>query len=99
MLFQRLDEYELCINPFKCIFGVSKMSFLDYEITASGPKPVPEKVKVIKNFPDHKSATILRRFLEMVNFYHRFTPNCSKIQQSFTEILEGHKKNSTKPLL
>ncbi|GBM60419.1 hypothetical protein AVEN_206656-1 [Araneus ventricosus] len=35
----------------------------------------------------------------MVNFHHRFIPNGTKIQQPLTELLEGHKRNSKKPLL
>lgn len=98
-VFERLDEFGLCINLSKCIFGVPKIKFLGYEISSNGLKPSSEKVELIRNFSKPQSATSLRRFLGMVNFYHRFIPNCAKIQQPLTQLLEGHKKNSTKPLL
>ncbi|GFY67822.1 uncharacterized protein TNIN_341461 [Trichonephila inaurata madagascariensis] len=98
ILFQRPDEYGLCIKPSKCAFGVLQISFLGYEITSNGLKPVLGKVEVINNFPEPKSSTSLRRFLRMVNSYHRFIPNCAKIHQPLTEMLKGHKKNNTKPL-
>ncbi|GFT66810.1 transposon Ty3-G Gag-Pol polyprotein [Nephila pilipes] len=82
ILIASSDEvaYGFCINPSKCVFGVSKISFLGYEITSNGLKPVPKKVEAIKNFPEPKSASSLRGILRMVNFYHRFIPNCAKIQ-------------------
>ncbi|GFX71462.1 uncharacterized mitochondrial protein AtMg00860 [Trichonephila clavipes] len=92
------DEYELCINPSKCAFGVLQISFLSYEISSNGLKPVLGKVEVINNFPEPKSATSLRRLLGIVNSYHRFIPNCAKIPQPLTEMLKGNKKNNTKPL-
>ncbi|GBL98039.1 hypothetical protein AVEN_126924-1 [Araneus ventricosus] len=97
--FKRLDEYGFCINLSKYILGVPKIKFLVYEIPSDGLKPSSEKVEVIRNFPKPQSAISLCRFLGMENFYHRFIPNCEKIQQQLSELLEGHKKNSTKPLL
>ncbi|GFR14806.1 gag-pol polyprotein [Trichonephila clavata] len=59
ILFYRLDECGLCINPPKCLFGASQISFLGHKITSNGLKPVPEKVEVIRNVPEPKSATRL----------------------------------------
>ncbi|GBM40304.1 hypothetical protein AVEN_23872-1 [Araneus ventricosus] len=30
----------------------------------------------------------------MINFYHRYIPDCAKVQQKLSKLLEGHKKNS-----
>ncbi|GBN29824.1 hypothetical protein AVEN_129085-1 [Araneus ventricosus] len=72
---------------------------IDESKKGDGPKPSSEKIEVIRNFPKPQSSTNLRRALGMVNFYHRFIPNCAKIKQPLSELLERHKKNSTKPLL
>lgn len=98
LLFERLNDYGLRINLSKCIFGVKEIQFLGYEINSEGIKPCTSKVDAIKNYPEPHSATSLRRFLGMVNFYHRFIPSCAKIQQPLIKLLSGHKKNSTKPL-
>ncbi|GBO34533.1 hypothetical protein AVEN_202459-1 [Araneus ventricosus] len=43
LLFERLDQYGLSINPSKCTFGVSTLEFLGFQ--ASKIKSVPSRVK------------------------------------------------------
>ncbi|TLM25049.1 RNA-directed DNA polymerase, partial [Acinetobacter baumannii] len=73
-LFSRLQKYGMVINTGKCVFGVPKITFLGYSISAEGTKPLPSKVEAIKTFPVPKTVRELRRFLGMVNFYRRFIP-------------------------
>jgi len=49
-LFTRLDNYRVRINPAKCVLGKEKIRFLEYEVSASGTEPLPEKVEAFKNF-------------------------------------------------
>ncbi|KAG8181861.1 hypothetical protein JTE90_023599 [Oedothorax gibbosus] len=98
-VLQRLNEYELCINAAKCKFGQAKIVFLGYEVLAGDLKPLASTVDGITNFPEPKSYTNLRKFLGMVNFYHRFIPNCAKIQQPLTSLLSGIKEGSKKEVI
>ncbi|GBO37496.1 hypothetical protein AVEN_245878-1, partial [Araneus ventricosus] len=50
-LLSRLDEYGLCINVSKCIFGTSTIDFLGFNLSENGIKPLPFKVKCILDFP------------------------------------------------
>ncbi|GBM66685.1 Transposon Ty3-I Gag-Pol polyprotein [Araneus ventricosus] len=50
-LFSRFDEYGLCINVSKCIFGTSTIDFLGFNLSENGIKPLPDKVKCILDFP------------------------------------------------
>ena len=97
-ILEKLDQYGLRINPSKCILGVHKLEFLGYEISPNGLKPTLSKVEAISKFVTPKTATQLRRFLGMVNFYHRFVPRCASLQQPLTKLLAGHSRNSKKPL-
>ena len=97
-VFERLNKYGLRINYSKCVFGVKKLDFLGYEISSEGLKPMTSKVDAILKFETPNSATKLRRFLGMVNFYHRFIHGCASLQQPLTKLLAGHAKNSKKPL-
>ena len=97
-VLERLTQFGLRINPSKCIFGVEKLDFLGYQVSEHGLKPTSAKVEAIENFQTPKSATQLRRFLGMVNFYHRFIRNCALLQQPLTKLLSGHSKNSKKHL-
>lgn len=93
-LFTRLKEYGMVINTSKCVFGVSEVQFLGYNISAEGTKPLPSKVDAISQFPAPKTVKELRRFLGMVNFYRRFIPNAAVSQAPLHALLTGSVKGS-----
>ena len=93
ILFERLDEHGIVINPDKCEFGKHSLKFLGHNVTPQGITPLTEKVQAIKDFPAPTSLRKLRKFLGMVNFYRRFIPACADILQPLTDILKGAKKN------
>ena len=92
LLFQRLSEYGIIINPAKCVFGVSSLTFLGHIVDENGLRPVPERVQAIQDFPPPTSLRKLREFLGLTNFYRRFIPQCAHILQPLTDLLAGKKK-------
>jgi len=50
ILFNRLQEYGVVINPMKCIFGQSEIKFLEYLVTPKGTQPLPARVQALQ-FP------------------------------------------------
>nr|VZI22549.1 unnamed protein product [Spirometra erinaceieuropaei] len=91
-LFERLDSYGVIINAAKCDFGVPSLIFLGHEVNSDGIKPVPEKVSAISTFPVSTTISQLRRFLGMVNYYHRFLPHGATILQPLNSLLTHSKK-------
>lgn len=91
-LFQRLKEYGVIINQAKCKFGVGQVQFLGHLINAQGISPLQDKVNDIANFPEPATASQLRRFLGMVNFYRRFMPHCAQLLLPLTQLLQGNPK-------
>jgi hypothetical protein len=49
-LFQRFSEYGVLLNPAKCVFGATEVTFLGYTVSADGTRPLEEKVAVINRF-------------------------------------------------
>ena len=47
ILFNRLSEYGIVINPSKCIFGAASLEFLGHQISAHGTSPLPQIVQAI----------------------------------------------------
>ena len=90
-VFQRLSEHGIIINPDKCEFGVPQLNFLGHKVTGQGIQPMEEKVSVIRDFPQPTSQRKLREFLGLVNFYHRFIPNCSAILHPLNNLLSSTK--------
>lgn len=91
LLFERLQEHTLVINPSKCHFGKSEIDFLGYRVNTDGITPLDEKVKVIRNFPQPTSRRKLQEFLGLVNFYHRFIPQCARYLQPLNDLLQSSK--------
>lgn len=88
-VFQRLSEFIVVINLDKCIFAVSKIEYLGFEVSPTGVAPLPTKVKALLEFPLPKTLDQLRRFLAMLNFYHRFLKNTANFQASLHEFVKG----------
>ncbi|XP_076278431.1 uncharacterized protein LOC143208168 [Lasioglossum baleicum] len=99
VVFQRLNEHYLRVNPSKCVFGVSEIEFLGHTINSSGIKPLASKVEAINNFPEPKRVVDLRRFLGMVNFYRRNIPRAAHLQAPLNEFLHESKKNDTREII
>ena len=92
LLFKRLNEFGVLINPSKCVWGQSAVKFLGYEISQHGVQPPSEKIEAIQNFPLPKTAKELRRFLGTINFYRRTIPNAATKQALLNELLKGNIK-------
>lgn len=93
-LFTRLDLNGLVINPTKCVFGVTELSFLGHHITQDGAEPLPDKVAAIQNFGQPRTIKGLQEFVGMVNFYHRFIPKAAELMQPLYQALSGKPKTS-----
>lgn len=85
---------EWVINPSKCTFGATEVTFLGYNVSAEGIKTLESKVQAIKEFPQPKTVKELRRFLGMINFYRRFIPGAARMQAPLNNLLVGSVKGS-----
>ena len=98
MVFQRIDQYGLCINIAKSEFGVEDLEFLGYRITPAGSSPLPYKVQAILEYKLPTTIQDLRTFLGMVNFYRRHLKNAAQTQAPLHELLKGAKKKDKRPV-
>ena len=92
-LFRRLARYGIIINASKSKFSQPSVTFLGYEVSAMGTKPLHHRILALQEFPQPKTAKDLRRFLGMINFYRRFLPGAAKFQASLHSALNGLKGN------
>jgi hypothetical protein len=98
IIFTKLTEYGLIINPEKCVFAQSQVDFLGHTVTPGGILPLKERVEAIVNFERPNLASQLKRFLGMINFYRRFIPGAAKDQILLNDFLKNYKKNSKVPI-
>ena len=96
----RLAEYGIIIGPEKCQFGTIELSFLGHHVCAERISPLPSAVDAIVNFVKPEKQQALRRYLGMVNYYHRFIPHCASkltpLNNLLTAANEGHTRLSPK---
>ncbi len=68
LVFEVLQDAGLRINPAKCTFLVSSLSFLGHNLDASGISPMEKHVKALADFPPPSDLKDLQRFLGLINF-------------------------------
>ena len=95
VLFERLKQYGVVINPAKCVFGQSEVKFLGYLVSGAGTCPQIDKVESIRAYPRPDTVKKLRQFLGMLNFYRRFLPKAAEIQAPLNNLLQGNVKGKT----
>ena len=100
IIFTRLAEYGIIIGPEKCQFCTTELSFLGHHVCAEGISPLLSAVDPIVNFVRPEKQHVLRRYLGMINYYHRFIPHCADKLTLLNLLLtvgnEGHTRLSPK---
>ena len=72
----------LAIQPEKCKFGRSELSFLGHHVSAAGTRALSERVQAVQEFPQPKILSDLMRYLGLTHYYHRFIPKCVELTAS-----------------
>ena len=60
LVFERLSEHGIVINPYKCLFGVAELDFLGHHLNSKGVIPLQNKVQAVRDFPLPQSQQDLR---------------------------------------
>ena len=94
-VFTRLSAHGILINPNKCLFAAPSLNFLGHHIDRHGISPLPEKVKAVNEFPQPQTQRQLRRFIGLVNFYHRFLPHGAELMQPLHSLLKRKSQSIT----
>jgi Reverse transcriptase (RNA-dependent DNA polymerase)/RNase H-like domain found in reverse transcriptase len=93
-VLQRLQEHGLVLNAEKCEFGVSEISYLGHRVSASGIRPLQDRLTAIQQHPQPKTVRQLQTYLGMVNFYRRFFRGAAAVLRPLTEAIRGGQKVS-----
>ncbi|UYV66459.1 hypothetical protein LAZ67_4001746 [Cordylochernes scorpioides] len=94
-IFKILSDHGLTVNISKSVFGKPSLEFLGHIIDNKGIKPLPEKIRIVKDFPQPNSTRQLQRFIGLVNYYHRFIKNSSHILAPLYSLLKTKSPNAS----
>jgi transposase InsO family protein len=91
-VLQRLQKYGLICNIKKSQFIKDSVEYCGHVVSQGNVSPSPDKTKVISNWTSPKSATEVRSFLGLCNFYRRFVQNYTSMAKP---LLDLTKKDAT----
>ena len=84
---QRLQEAGLKLNPQKCVYSQSEVTFLGHIFSKDGVRPDPLKVKAITEMKPPTSVEQLRQFLGMIHYLGSYLPNLHTVVEPLNSLL------------
>jgi hypothetical protein len=69
VVFFKLREVNLKLNPSKCCFATKSITFLGHVVSHEGTKPDPSKIDAVVHFPVPKAVTDVKSFLGLTRCY------------------------------
>ena len=94
MVYERLQNHGILINPSKCELSLPQLQSLGHHIDSQGIHHCRTKYRQSRSSPQPTTMRKLREILGSVNFYHRFLPNAAHILQRLHKLLGATKRGS-----
>ena len=78
-VFETCRKFNLKLNPLKCQFFRTEVTFLGHKCTDKGILPDNSKFDVIKYYPRPTDKDAVKRFIAFCNYYRRFIKDFANI--------------------
>ena len=91
-VLSRHQEYKLVIAPEKYKWHKSRVSFLDYIISADGVEIDWEKIKIVLEWDALETGKDIQSFLGFRNFYRQFIQGYSMLTRPLTNLTKKSEK-------
>ena len=85
-VLKKLRERNLTLNPDKCEFHMSQMTFMGLLLSTRGVGPSEEKVKAVLSAREPQNASEVRSFLGLANYNARFIPNFATVAEPLRRL-------------
>ncbi|KAK3084626.1 hypothetical protein FSP39_016530 [Pinctada imbricata] len=86
LVFIKLREAKLTLQPTKCNFACSEVKYLGHIIGKDGIRVDPDKTQAIDSFPTPKSVKQVKSFLGVCNYYRKFIQGYAKMVTPLTSL-------------
>jgi hypothetical protein len=87
IIFQQCRQYNIRLNPLKCVFYVTTGRLLGFIVSQSGITVDPLKVQAISEIPPPRNLRQLQSLQGKANFPRRFVPDYAIRAHGFPRLL------------
>jgi len=87
-VFSALHQYNLRLNPDKCVSGVERGKFLGFMLTQRGIEANPEKCKAIIKMRSPTTIEEVQRLIGRLTVISRFLPKLAEQTQPIVQLLK-----------
>ena len=88
LVFKRCRQYQVHLNPHKCIFFMTVGRLLGFIVSREGIRVYPLKVEAILQLYPLHNIRHLQCLQGMANFLQRFVVNFSNLTKGFMHLLK-----------
>ena len=88
LVFERLKEAGLKLQPKKCHFLRHKVTFLGHIVSSEGISPDPLKTSKVREWPTPITVQETQQFLGLASYYRRFIKNFAEIAKPLYQLTE-----------
>ena len=92
VVFDRFRQYNMRLNPTKCVFGMREVKLLGYVVGEQGLRADPDKVAAIVRLQPPKDLQEARSFLGMSGYYRTCIPDYAKVAAPLVELTKKNVK-------
>ena len=85
-----LAAHHIFMNPDKCEFLLSRMSYLGHVVSTEGIGPQKSKLEAVKHFPVPTTITEVRGFLGLTGYYRKLIKDFSSISAPLSDMTKGN---------
>ena len=96
-MFDRLAQYNLTLNPSKCVFGQQQVKLLGYMVSKEGLMADPAKVDAIARLESPKNVSEVRTFLGMTGYYRTLIKEYAKTAEPLVNLTRKNVRFSWSP--
>lgn len=85
-VFEICRKFNLKLNPEKCEFFRTEVTYLGHKCTDKGIFPDDSKIDTVKNYPVPSNKDEVKRFVAFMNYYRRFIPNFAGLARPLNSL-------------
>ena len=94
IVFECFCKWNLYCKLSKCIFGVTKVTFLGFILTTRNIAREQDRIQTIFDWLEPQNVKDIQSFVGFASFYRRFIVEFSTIAASLNELLKGTQAQS-----